>query len=223
MQGSSKVGPESTVADQIRRAAVIPVVSIERLDQVEPLMGALVEAGLGCVEVTLRTDVAVEAIRRAAQIEGLTVGAGTVRTAGQVDEVAAAGADFAVAPGSSSQILQLCREHDLPFFPGVATPSEVEAAVGRGCRLLKVFPATQLGGPSFLKALAPVFPEVSFMPTGGIGPDNLADYLSLPAVHAIGGSWIAGPQLLRAGDYPRIQAEAEAAARAAQSAIEARP
>ena len=139
------------------------------------------------------------------EIDGLLVGAGTVLSPAQAALAAEAGAAFAVAPGTNDAVVAACGELELPFFPGVATPSEIEHARSLGCRTLKVFPAATVGGIAFLKAVSATYRDVRFMPTGGIGPANLADYLAVPSVLVCGGSWLCEAGLLGAGRFDEVE------------------
>lgn len=168
---------------------LLPVATIEPASA-QAVGRTLVDAGLPCLEIAFRTPNAAEAIRRASEVNGLLVGAGTIQRPEQAEEAANAGAAFAVAPGLSEDVVECCRNLGLPFFPGVATPTEVERARRLGLRTLKVFPVTSLGGPGFVRALSAVYPDTRFIPTGGIDLATLADYLSLPNVLACGGSWL---------------------------------
>jgi 2-dehydro-3-deoxyphosphogluconate aldolase / (4S)-4-hydroxy-2-oxoglutarate aldolase len=140
--------------------------------------------------VTFRTAAAAEAIARIAALGDVLVGAGTVRSPGQLAQALAAGAQFAVAPALDERVVAAAAEAGVPFVPGVATPSEIERALDLGCDVLKLFPAATVGGPAFIKSVAPIYPDVRFIPTGGVNPDNLASYLALPSVLACGGTWI---------------------------------
>ena len=186
-------------------ARVVPVATIDDAELVEPLCRALIAGGLPCIEIALRSDAAIDALHRASRIEGCLVGAGTVLHPAQVQAAHAAGASFAVAPGTNADVVSASRELDLPFFPGVATPSEIERARQLGLRTLKVFPAAQLGGPAFLRAVTATYSDVLFIPTGGVGPDNVRDYLAVPSVLAVGGSWIVRPELLREGRFDEVE------------------
>jgi 2-dehydro-3-deoxyphosphogluconate aldolase/(4S)-4-hydroxy-2-oxoglutarate aldolase len=179
---------------------------------VEGLCAALLAGGISCVEITFRTPAATEALERAAAVEGMTVGAGTVVTVEQARVAAAAGARFAVAPGTDDEVVAACDEARLPFFPGIATPSELGHALKVGCTTVKVFPASTLGGPAFLRAISATFPDARFIPTGGIDPDSLASYLAVPSVIACGGSWICAADLLRRCDFGEVERRARAAA-----------
>jgi 2-dehydro-3-deoxyphosphogluconate aldolase/(4S)-4-hydroxy-2-oxoglutarate aldolase len=184
---------------------VVPVVVLDDLAHALPLAEALTEGGLPVAEVTLRTPVAVEAIRVLAAETELLVGAGTVISAEQVDAAVEAGADFVVSPGFSSSVVLRCAELGVPAIPGVATATEVLAALDQGLAVLKYFPAEAIGGIPALKALSGPFPDVRFVPTGGVSPANLADYLAAPSVVAVGGSWMVAPDLVANGDFASIR------------------
>jgi 2-dehydro-3-deoxyphosphogluconate aldolase/(4S)-4-hydroxy-2-oxoglutarate aldolase len=196
---------EPDIVARLGRARVVPVASLDDGDQAEATALALQRGGLDCIEVTFRTAAAAEAIRRARAVDGMLVGAGTVLSPEQAAEAADAGADFAVAPGTNAAVVEACRRLDLPFFPGVATPSEIETARALGRTTLKLFPAAQVGGTGFLRAVSATYPDVRFLPTGGIGPDDAAEYLAVPSVLAVGGSWLVRPELLRAGRFDEVE------------------
>jgi 2-dehydro-3-deoxyphosphogluconate aldolase/(4S)-4-hydroxy-2-oxoglutarate aldolase len=206
---------EADVVSALGAARVVPVAAVDDGDQAEGLARALVAGGLSCLEITFRTDAAAEAIRRARAVEGLIVGAGTVLSPEQARQAVAAGAQFAVAPGTNDAVVEACREHGLPFFPGVATASEIEHARALGLRVVKVFPASTVGGVAFLEAVSATYPEMRYVPTGGVTSASLADYLAVPSVLAVGGSWLARPELLRAGRYDEIERLAREAREAA--------
>jgi len=200
-------------ADLLATQRVVPVVVIEDADDAVPLAKTLLASGLDAIEVTLRTDAGIDAIEQIAnEVPGMLVGAGSVRRAAQIAAVKSAGALFAVSPGSSDALLEAVADAQLPFVPGAVTASEMLNLLDLGYTLQKFFPAELSGGAAFLKAVAAPIPEVSFMPTGGIGPDNANDYLSLSNVACIGGSWIAPPALLRAKNFDAIAELAAAAA-----------
>lgn len=201
---------EDEVVARLGAARVVPVAALDDGDQADRTARALARGGLGCIEVTFRTGAAAEAIRRAREIDGMLVGAGTVLSAEQAGAAATAGAHFAVAPGTNPEVVAACRDLGLPFFPGVATPSEIETARALGCRTLKLFPAAQVGGVAFVRAVAAVYPDVRFMPTGGVDAAGAADYLALPSVLAVGGSWLVKPDLLRAGRFDEVERLARA-------------
>jgi 2-dehydro-3-deoxyphosphogluconate aldolase/(4S)-4-hydroxy-2-oxoglutarate aldolase len=196
-----------------RGATVIPVLTIDRERDAVPLARALAEGGLSVIEVTLRTPAAAAAI--AAIVGGVphvVVGAGTLRRAADVAAAVRAGARFLVSPGLTPELAASALATELPYLPGVATPSEVMAARALGICVMKLFPAEALGGVGFLRALAPVFPGIAFCPTGGVDERTAADYLALPNVPMVGGSWMAPRDAIAAGDWLRIRRLAERAA-----------
>jgi 2-dehydro-3-deoxyphosphogluconate aldolase/(4S)-4-hydroxy-2-oxoglutarate aldolase len=180
------------------------VVVLHELAAAVPVADALAAGGLPVAEVTFRTEVAADAIGRIAAETDVLVGAGTVVRAEQVDEAVEAGARFIVTPGLSLPVIERCRELDVLVIPGVATATEVIAALDQGLDLLKLFPAEAAGGVALLRALNGPFPDVRFVPTGGISAANAASYLELPSVAAVGGSWMVAPDLLAARDYAAI-------------------
>ncbi len=194
------------------RAPVVPVLVVERLADAAPLAQALVAGGLPVLEVTLRTPVALDAIRAMAEVPGGLVGAGTLLTPEDVRRAKAAGARFGVSPGATEALLAASEDEGLPLLPGAATASEVMRLLERGYRALKFFPAEQAGGAALLKALSAPLPLARFCPTGGIGQNNAAAYLSLPNVVCVGGSWVAPGAMVAAGDWAGITALARAAA-----------
>jgi 2-dehydro-3-deoxyphosphogluconate aldolase / (4S)-4-hydroxy-2-oxoglutarate aldolase len=196
---------EDDVITRLGRARVVPVASLDDGDQADATARALQRGGLDCIEITFRTAAAAEALRRARAVDGMLVGAGTVLSPEQAAVAADAGADFAVAPGTNPAVVEACRALGLPFFPGVATPSEIETARALGRTTLKLFPAAQVGGVGFLRAVSATYPDVRFLPTGGIGADTAADYLAVPSVLAVGGSWLVRPELLRAGRFDEVE------------------
>ncbi|MEV4288007.1 bifunctional 4-hydroxy-2-oxoglutarate aldolase/2-dehydro-3-deoxy-phosphogluconate aldolase [Nonomuraea bangladeshensis] len=195
-------------------APVIPVVVIEDAATAVPLARALVAGGLPAIEVTLRTPAALEAIARiAAEVPEATVGAGTVRTAEDIAASAAAGARFLVSPGTTPSLVEALEASGVPYLPGAATVSEVMALAERGIKELKFFPAEAAGGVPYLKALSGPLPDVRFCPTGGIRATTAADYLALPNVGCVGGTWLTPADALEAGDWARVEKlAAEAAA-----------
>lgn len=201
-----------TTPEPLTEAGLVPVITIDRADDAGPLAAALVQGGIPYAEITYRTPAAAHAIERMrSDVPEMTVGAGTVLTREQADEAVRAGAHFLVAPAFDAAIVDWCEEHGVPIVPGVATPSEVNAACQRGLRTLKLFPAEQLGGVAFLQALRGPFPEVQFVPTGGITTRNLGDYARQPNVAACGGSWIASREAISAREFDDIAAAAEEA------------
>ncbi|WND21347.1 bifunctional 4-hydroxy-2-oxoglutarate aldolase/2-dehydro-3-deoxy-phosphogluconate aldolase [Streptomyces violaceus] len=194
-------------------APVIPVVVIEDASDAVPLARALVAGGLPAIEVTLRTPAALDAIREiSGQVPGAVVGAGTVIGPGQVEESVAAGSRFLVSPGWTDVLLEAMRASGVPFLPGVSTTSEVVALLERGVREMKFFPAEAAGGTAYLKSLAGPLPQARFCPTGGIGPASAPDYLALPNVGCVGGSWMLPQDAVAARDWGRVEALARAAA-----------
>lgn len=200
--------------DQIMRTApVIPVIVIDDLAHAVPLARALVNGGLKVLEITLRTEVAMDAIKAIiADVEGAIVGAGTILTPKQLEEVAAVGCQFAVSPGFTPSLLAAATGSPYPLLPGAATAAEAMQLLELGHDRQKFFPAEAAGGAAFLKSLASPLPEAMFCPTGGIGPNNAADYLGLPNVLCIGGSWVAPKDAIATGDWRRIEMLARAAA-----------
>jgi 2-dehydro-3-deoxyphosphogluconate aldolase/(4S)-4-hydroxy-2-oxoglutarate aldolase len=189
---------------RLRKNGVVPVVKINDAGKAVPLARALLEGGLDVIEITFRTAAAVEAIALIKkEVPEMLLGAGTVLSLENLEKAAAAGVDFVVSPGYNPKIVDRCIEMKLPVFPGVCTPTEIEAAMDRGLTSLKFFPAEASGGTEMLKALSAVY-EVDFMPTGGIGPKNLRDYLALPKVACVGGSWLVKSDLIDGGRFDEI-------------------
>jgi 2-dehydro-3-deoxyphosphogluconate aldolase/(4S)-4-hydroxy-2-oxoglutarate aldolase len=193
-------------------APVVPVVVLDDPAHAVPLARALAAGGLPVIELTLRTPAALEALGRVAQeVPEVLVGAGTIVAPEQAAAAADAGAQFLVSPGSTPQLLDAMDATGLPHLPGVSTVSEVLALLARGHTEMKFFPAQACGGVAFLKSVASPVPAARFCPTGGISADNAADYLALPNVGCVGGSWITPQRLLRAGDWDGVTALARAA------------
>jgi 2-dehydro-3-deoxyphosphogluconate aldolase / (4S)-4-hydroxy-2-oxoglutarate aldolase len=202
-----------SLLDILRRAPVVPVIVIHDLATAVPLAEALVAGGLPVLEVTLRTPAglpAIAAMRRA--VPDAIVGVGTLSSPEQFQTVTDAGAQFGVSPGLTPDLAAASRKVPWPFLPGVMTPGELMRARELGFSLCKLFPAQQAGGIGMLKALHSVFPDVGFCPTGGISRDNAADFLALPNVHCVGGSWVAPADLIKAGDWLGIRKLAQDAA-----------
>ena len=191
--------------DLITYGPVIPVIVLHRVEDAVPLARALVEGGVRVLEVTLRTTLALRCIEAIARdVPEAIVGAGTVRSADDALAAGDAGSRFAVSPGYTSAVGTACRDIALPLLPGVATASEVMAAQADGLSFLKFFPASTIGGIPLLKALAGLFPDVVFCPTGGITADTAPQYLALPNVKVCGGSWLTHDDAVKAGDWARI-------------------
>ncbi|WP_431908194.1 bifunctional 4-hydroxy-2-oxoglutarate aldolase/2-dehydro-3-deoxy-phosphogluconate aldolase [Nonomuraea jabiensis] len=194
-------------------APVIPVVVIDDVESAVPMARALVAGGLPVIEVTLRTPAAREAIARiAAEVPDATVGAGTIRSSEDISASVAAGAKFLVSPGTTLSLVEAMDSSGVPYLPGAATVSEVMALVERGVKELKFFPAEAAGGVPYLKALAGPLPDVRFCPTGGIRVNTAADYLALPNVGCVGGTWLTPADALAAGDWGRVEKLASEAA-----------
>ena len=191
--------------EAIARARVVPVVVVDDAEQGVLVASALREGGLPVAEVTFRTAGARAAIAAIArEVPDVLVGAGTVVNAAQVDEAVEAGARFLVSPGFSAAVVRRAQEVGVPVLPGVATPSDVIAALDLGLDAVKLFPANVVGGPAAVKAFSAPFPGLRFVPTGGVSAANLLDYLALPSVLAAGGSWMVDAALVRAGDTAEI-------------------
>ncbi|ALN72515.1 2-dehydro-3-deoxy-phosphogluconate aldolase [Aureimonas sp. AU20] len=184
---------------------VMPVVAVESAADGVKLAEALVKGGLPAIEVTLRTPAALDAIRAiSADVPGAICGAGTILTPRQFDEAVEAGSRFIVSPGTTHEVLDAAKTSEVPLLPGAATPSELMAMIEEGYEILKFFPAEQLGGIPYLKSLAPVFKAIRFCPTGGVSPSNVSDYLALPNVVCVGGSWIAPKDMIAEGRFDTI-------------------
>lgn len=193
-----------TLEQRLKEIKIVPVIAINDASQAVPLAKVLVENGLPCAEVTFRTEAATESIRlmRAAYPEML-IGAGTVLTTAQVDQAIEAGVDFVVSPGFNPTTVRYCQQRHVAIVPGVNNPSLVEQAMEMGLRTLKFFPAEPSGGVAMLKALTAVYP-VNFMPTGGVSPSNVQEYLSIKSVVACGGTWMVPTDLMDKGDWQGI-------------------
>ena len=184
---------------------VVPVLIIEDAKSAVPLARALVAGGLKAIEITLRTAAALEAVRLVAEeVEGAVVGAGTILNASHYAAAVDAGSQFIVSPGTTQELLDVARQSDIPLLPGAATASEVMALREEGYQVMKFFPAEQAGGAAYLKALSSPLAGTLFCPTGGISLKNAMDYLSLPNVICVGGSWVAPKELVTAGDWAGI-------------------
>ena len=196
---------------------VIPVLTIERLEDAVPLARALVAGGLPVIEITLRTDVALDALRAiAADVPDAIAGIGTVTKPADIARACDAGARFLVSPGTPASLLDALVDAPVPVLPGCATVSEVMALADRGFRVLKFFPAEPSGGARWLRSVAAPLPQLKFCPTGGIDAGNAASYLALSNVIAVGGSWVAPAEAVAAGDFGRVTALAQAAVRLRQ-------
>ena len=205
--------PQHGLEDILRRAPVVPVVVIEKLADAAPLARALVAGGLSAIEVTLRTEVALEAIRIiAAEVEGACVGVGTVLNPQQLAAAQEAGARFAVSPGVTDALLDAAAASGALLLPGIANASQAMALIARGYQFAKFFPAEPAGGAPYLKALASPLPQLRFCPTGGVTLESAPSYLALPNVICVGGSWMLKPEVIAACDWAAVTAASQRAA-----------
>jgi 2-dehydro-3-deoxyphosphogluconate aldolase / (4S)-4-hydroxy-2-oxoglutarate aldolase len=205
----SKIGLEDLLAG----TPMVPVLVIDSVATAIPLARALVAGGVPILEITLRTEAALDVIRAIGEeVEGVVIGAGTVLTPGQLEQVTKVGARFAVSPGATEMILDAARDSPVPLLPGAATASEVMRLLERGHRFMKFFPAEPAGGIAYLQALASPLPEARFCPTGGIDAKRARTYLSPSNVVCVGGSWVAPGDAVRTGDWARVKALAKEAA-----------
>jgi 2-dehydro-3-deoxyphosphogluconate aldolase/(4S)-4-hydroxy-2-oxoglutarate aldolase len=197
-----------TILESLRDLKLVPVIVIDDPNAAPALGRALVEGGLPVAEVTFRTEGAREALTRlTAECPEVLAGAGTVLTVAQARDAMDAGAKFIVAPGFNPVVVDYCLENDMPVFPGIATPSDIEAALMRDLKVLKFFPAEPLGGVAYLKAISAPYGALEFMPTGGITVQNVGSYLAFSKVVACGGSWMAPTEWIKAGEFNRIADE----------------
>lgn len=209
---STKIFPDELSA-RIHKTGVIAVLTLDDAEVAVPLAEALLAGGVDCIELTLRTPAALEAMRRIrAGTPAMLVGAGTVLTPQQVSQVVAAGAAFGVAPGTNPCVVTAAKVSGLPFAPGVCTPTDIEHALELGCTLLKLFPSEPSGGLAYLRSIAAPFTHlgVRFIPLGGVGISNAETYLKEPLVHALGGSWIAPREAIQKRDWTTITNNARA-------------
>ncbi|WP_328825927.1 bifunctional 4-hydroxy-2-oxoglutarate aldolase/2-dehydro-3-deoxy-phosphogluconate aldolase [Streptomyces sp. NBC_00252] len=195
----------STDLASVLGARILPVLTVPCARMADPLAQALVQGGARCAEVTFRTPEAEQVLKTMAAHGGLTVGAGTVLTPQQAERAVAAGARFVVSPGFDAEVVATCRTLGVPVLPGIATATELLRALRAGIDTVKLFPAAVLGGVPLLSSLAAPFPQVRFVPTGGIGLSQVSAYLAHPAVLAVGGSWMATAGHLERGDYEGIR------------------
>ncbi len=192
------------ILDQFEKMRVIPVVAIENARDAVQLADALIEGGLPCAEITFRTAAAIDAMRIMAQRGDILVGAGTVLKVDQVKAAVDAGAQFMVSPGFNPKVVGYCVENNIAITPGICTPSDIEAALEFGVEVLKFFPAGAFGGIKTLKAMSGPYTTVKFVPTGGVNPGNLLEYLQFPKVLACGGTWVAKTALISEGKFDTI-------------------
>lgn len=195
----------TSVIEQIEAARIVPVVAVDGADEGLKLADALIAGGLPIAEITLRLPHAMDAIRAVAKERPeVLVGAGTVINVEQLEEAVAAGAKFIVSPGTFEPVIKRAQELGVPILPGVATPSDVMRAVALGLDVVKLFPAGVVGGPGAIKAFSGPFPQIRFMPTGGVTTSNLGEYLAIPAVVGVGGTWMVDRKLVTDGKYDEI-------------------
>lgn len=198
--------------EQLTQRRIIPVIVIEDANDAVPLAEALLEGGIDIIEITFRTAAAADAITAIAKsLPDMLLGAGTVVTEENINRALDAGVSFGLAPGLNPATIARFQKAGVPFIPGIATPSEIEQGMSLGCKLMKFFPAGDMGGPKFLKSLSGPYASfgVKFCPTGGVTLDNMNDYLSLPIVFAIGGSWLATKQQIADKDWKAITQQAK--------------
>lgn len=194
------------IIEKIKAIGIVPVIKIDNAKDAVPLANALCEGGIPCAEVTFRTSAAKDAIKEISQnCPQMLVGAGTVLTPEQADEAVTAGAKFIVSPGLNPKTVKHCIEKGIPIIPGTANPSDVELAIELGLNVVKFFPAEAAGGLNMIKAMSAPYSNMLFMPTGGIGPQNLNSYLDFPKIIACGGSWMAPDTLISAGEFNKIR------------------
>ena len=194
-----------TPADIFAAGPVVPVLVIKDLDKAVPLAKALIAGGIKVLEVTLRTPVALDVIKKIAdEVPEAIIGAGTVTNAQQLKQVVEAGAKFAISPGLTEALLEAGKGYDIPLIPGISSISDLMTAKDAGYDHLKFFPAEASGGVKALKSIGGPFPDVTFCPTGGIGPANYNDYLALSNVRCVGGSWVAPDDAIESGDWDKI-------------------
>jgi 2-dehydro-3-deoxyphosphogluconate aldolase/(4S)-4-hydroxy-2-oxoglutarate aldolase len=204
--------PDPQHLDPLSVVPVVPVVVIDDLDHAVPVARALVDGGLPAIELTLRTPVALDAARLiAAEVPEIALGIGTVTTPAQAEAAVGAGASFLVSPGATPTLVSAMAATGVPFLAGTSTPSEVMALLEAGVTAMKFFPAEASGGVRMLSAIGGPLPQARFCPTGGITPANAADYLALPNVGCVGGTWLTPRDALAAGDWQRVRDLAEQA------------
>lgn len=211
-----KTGSEEALIALLKSAPVVPLVQSNDPAEAVAISGALLQGGLKVLEVVLRTDEAFQCLEKiVSEFPEVQVGAGTVLSGDHAKKAIDCGAKFIVSPGLTEEVVKVSLDNQKPVLPGIATATELQTAWNMGLRTVKFFPASLSGGPKMLKALSSVFRDVSFMPTGGVSPDNLKDYLSIPAVLACGGSWLTPKNAISAGNFDAITALASGALRIA--------
>ena len=193
------------ILEQLGTYGIVPVVVLQDAAKAEPLAEALCKGGLACAEVTFRTDAAEESIRiMSEKFPEMLVGAGTVLTIEQADRAVKAGAKFIVSPGLNPEVVKWCQAHEVPVIPGIVTPTEMAQAIGLGLTMVKFFPAEPAGGLKYIRAIAAPYTMMKFMPTGGINPQNVREYLAYDRIAACGGSWMVKGDLVAAGEFDKI-------------------
>lgn len=208
----------SNVTQALAAIRIIPVIVIDDPANAVPLARALHEGGISCAEITFRTSTAAEALRCiTGEFPDLLVGAGTVLTPEQATWAKAAGAKFVVSPGINLRVVDYCLTHDIPVYPGVCTPTDIETALSRGLAVVKFFPAEPIGGLAYLKAIAAPYSDIDFIPTGGVNANNLASYLAFKRVVACGGSWMAPAEWIAQQRFDRITEESRVASAIARA------
>lgn len=190
--------------ERLGQYRLVPVIVLDSARDAEPLAAALVEGGLPVAEVTFRTEAAAESIRTMAARGDMLVGAGTVLSVEQADRAIEAGAQFLISPGLNPEVVRHAQSRGVPICPGACTPTEIEQAMSLGLDVVKFFPAEQFGGVATLKAIAAPYRQIRFIPTGGIGPNNVKQYLAFNRVVACGGSWMVKPELFAGGDFQNV-------------------
>ena len=194
------------ILEQLGTYGIVPVVVLQDAAKAEPLAEALCKGGLACAEVTFRTDAAEESIRiMSEKLPEMLVGAGTVLTTEQADRAVKAGAKFIVSPGLNPEVVKWCQAHEVPVIPGIVTPTEMEQAIGLGLTMVKFFPAEPAGGLKYIRAIAAPYTMMKFMPTGGINPQNVREYLAYDRIAACGGSWMVKNTMIENNEFDRIE------------------
>ncbi|MDR0323889.1 MAG: bifunctional 4-hydroxy-2-oxoglutarate aldolase/2-dehydro-3-deoxy-phosphogluconate aldolase [Treponema sp.] len=196
-----------TLLEELGKIGIVPVIKIDDAQKAVPLAKALASGGIPCIEITFRTAQAEDAIKNIAKaMPEMLVGAGTVLTKEQVDKAIDAGAKFIVSPGFNPNVVSYCTAKGIPIVPGCVNPSDIERALDHGLEAVKFFPAEQAGGIEYIKAIAAPYPQLKFMPTGGINAENLSRYIAFEKTFCCGGSWMAGADLINAGEFEKIEA-----------------
>jgi 2-dehydro-3-deoxyphosphogluconate aldolase/(4S)-4-hydroxy-2-oxoglutarate aldolase len=194
-----------SIFEEFHSIGIIPVLEIDSVQHAKPLAESLLAGGLAIAEVTLRTDAAIDSIRvMTDEVENIMVGAGTVINREQAESARDAGAQFLVSPGMVEEVIVWAQENQIPILAGAVTPTEMIRGINLGLDILKFFPAETMGGLKAIKSISDPFPQLSFIPTGGIRPENLTEYLQMKKIHAVGGSWMAKLQTIADGKFDEI-------------------